>query len=194
MRALHSCPFPDWLPGTTSTSRKAWRHPAATYPSASLLPAAHLHSLEIKICATTDATEVLAHPNILVPTTALGGWAELWTGNPDQWAPTFKWSWIPHCCSFPGDTKGRTRAKGQQGPIKCLCSSSPGPGDGEDTAMEGSHRQLGRWIDTPEYHSQLGLLRLHVYKNLRCLQDIFHKTKPNKTQNSNKNRNQNQLP
>lgn len=47
--------------------------------------------------------------------------------------------------------------------------------------MEGSHRQLGRWIDTPEYHSQLGLLRLHVYKNLRCLASRIFSIKQNQT-------------
>lgn len=107
MRRQHSCHLPDLLPGATSTSSKAWTHLTGKYPSASLLPAAHLHSLETKICASTDTMEVLAHPNILVPTTALGGWAELWTGSPERWASTFKlnshsWSWIPTVASSLG--------------------------------------------------------------------------------------------
>lgn len=52
---------------------------------------------------------------------------------------------------------------------------------GHSTGMEGTHGQLGSWTDTPEYHSHLGLLMLHRYRNLCCLQDIFHKTKTNPT-------------
>lgn len=62
------------------------------------------------------------------------------------------------------------RTRSSAGPITRLCTPSPTPGAGEDTVAA-----LQAPRDTPEHHSQLGLQRLQMHRNLFYPQDIFHK-------------------